>query len=62
MAIPRKDQIDTESGGYYHLISRCVRRAFLCGDDPETKRSFEHRREWIENSARSWTRSWTHTI
>jgi len=48
MAIPRKDQIDTESGGYYHLISRCVRRAFLCGDDPESKRNFEHRREWIE--------------
>jgi len=49
MAIPRKDQIDTESGGYYHLISRCVRCAFLCGDDPKTRRSFEHRRKWIEN-------------
>ncbi len=24
MAIPRKEQIDPEIPGYYHLISRCV--------------------------------------
>ena len=49
MAIPRKDQIDVENAGYYHLISRCVRRAFLCGQDPDTGDDCEHRREWIEN-------------
>ncbi|MGX5203220.1 transposase [Aliikangiella sp. IMCC44632] len=49
MAIPRKDQIDPETPGYYHLISRCVRRTFLCGFDKETGISFEHRRQWIEN-------------
>ena len=49
MAIKRSEQIDSENGGYYHLISRCVRRAFLCGDDPETGNNYNHRRQWIEN-------------
>ena len=48
MAIKRSEQVDNETGGYYHLISRCVRRAFLCGVDEETGVSFEHRRAWIE--------------
>ena len=49
MAIKRSEQIDPENAGYYHLISRCVRRAFLCGEDPESGQNYNHRRQWIEN-------------
>jgi len=49
MAIKRSEQIDSENGGYYHLISRCVRRAFLCGIDPDSGKNYNYRRQWIEN-------------
>jgi len=47
MTLPRNQLISLEDTPYYHIISRCVRRSFLCGYDRLTKTSFEHRRQWI---------------
>jgi len=47
MPIPRKDQIVKQKNQYYHVVTRSVRRAFLCGEDEHTGCSYEHRRQWI---------------
>ena len=48
MTRPRKQLINREDGGFYHIVSRCVRRAWLSGRDPVTGKDFSHRRDWIE--------------
>ncbi len=52
MPKPRKAQVSIEDTPYYHIISRCVRRTFLCGEDDQTGKNYEHRRQWIENRIR----------
>ena len=49
MTYARAHLIDSENDGYYHVNSRCVRRAWLCGVDPLTSKDFSHRRQWIED-------------
>ena len=47
MATPRSKLVDSENALSYHLVSRCVRGAFLCGRDPTTGRDCSHRRRWL---------------
>ena len=48
MTRARATLVSIEDTPYYHCIGGCVRRAFLCGFDTESNRSFERRRVWIQ--------------
>lgn len=52
MTLPRSALVSIEDTPYYHIVTRCVRRTFLCGTDRTSGRSFEHRRQWIEDRIR----------
>ncbi len=49
MTTSRSALIDPGSSStpYYHCIARCVRRAFLCGEDHLTNTNYEHRKHWV---------------
>lgn len=47
MTTARAAQIDYSATPYYHLISRCVRRSYLCGIDNETGKDYSHRKQWL---------------
>jgi REP element-mobilizing transposase RayT len=42
MTVPRSELVDLSVTPFYHCISRCVRRAFLCGEGKS------HRKDWLE--------------
>ena len=47
MTRPRASLVSVADRPYYHCSGRCVRHAFLRGDDPLTGRTFDHRKTWI---------------
>jgi REP element-mobilizing transposase RayT len=52
MTRPRKELVSVKDTPYYHIVSRCVRRSFLCGLDHSTGKDYEHRRQRIEDRIR----------
>lgn len=57
MTCRRSEVVREGEVGVYHCVHRCVRRAFLCGEDERTGRSFDHRRQWIRDRLQELTRS-----
>lgn len=47
MTRARRELVSLGDTPYYHCVSRCVRRAFLCGEDAYSKQSYEHRKPWV---------------
>ncbi len=45
----RGEVIDPTQVQVLHAVQRCVRRAFLCGNDAYSGQSYEHRRGWIRD-------------
>ncbi len=47
MPTARKHTVIPGQPGFFHCFNRCVRRAWLCGNDPVTGKNFDHRRDWM---------------
>ena len=48
--MPSKAQsqiISLENTPYYHYMTRCIWRAFLCGEDQLTGQNFDHHKQWL---------------
>ena len=47
MTRPRSQIVSLDDTPFYHCVSRCVRRAFLCGEDRYSRKNFDHRKPWL---------------
>ena len=48
MTQPRRQLVDPTQAQFFHLINRCVRRSWLCGQDSYSRKDFEHRKAWLK--------------
>lgn len=47
MTTARKTQISLQDTSYYHVVARCVRRAWLWGVDEYAGKDYSHRKGWV---------------
>lgn len=47
MAYARKSLISLQDTPYYHVVARCVRRAWLWGIDDFAHKDYSHRKTWV---------------
>src|SRR5688500_8144840 len=47
MGYARRAQVSLNDTPYYHVVARCVRRAWLWGYDEYAKRDYSHRKAWV---------------
>ena len=47
MTYARKTLISLRETPYYHVVARCVRRAWLWGFDEYAGRDYSHRKTWV---------------
>ena len=52
MTRARSTPVSLTDTPWYHVVCRCVRRAWLCGEDAQTGANYEHRRGWIVERVR----------
>lgn len=52
MTKARQEQVSLESTPFYHCYVRCVRRAYLCGEDYYSGQNYDHRKQWIVSRLR----------
>ena len=59
MTKPRSAYVDPDHARYYHVTSRCVRRAWLLGQDPDTGTNYNHRKQVFLNYLKHLSRFFT---
>jgi REP element-mobilizing transposase RayT len=47
MTYARQSLVSLDDTPYYHIVARCVRRAWLCGYDEYAGRDYSHRKFWV---------------
>ena len=59
MTYARKTLVSLNDTPYYHVVARCVRRAWLWGIDEYAGRDYSHRKTWVLERLAELTSSFT---